>query len=161
MDDIGYDVSSMIHLQCSSPVLIAHTSLNDIKLALTQLVTEGASAIVQFGANLPMARFSDLAENSCLGVFRGQELESGVRFPKFSSESGEIGQWKFPGFRAIFRISGGNFIKPTPDSDSWPKTTYMGIFSCPLGHFLKNVNFLDFPGFPRFRKIYLLLQYSS
>ena len=63
MDDIGYDVSSMIHLQCSSPVLIAHTSLNDIKLALTQLVTEGASAIVQFGANLPMARFSDLAEN--------------------------------------------------------------------------------------------------
>ena len=46
---------------------------------------------------------SDFAENLCLGVFRGQELESGVRFPKFSSESGEIGQWQFPGFS---RISG-------------------------------------------------------
>ena len=31
---------------------------------------------------------SDFAENLCLGVLRGQELESGVRFPKFSSESG-------------------------------------------------------------------------
>ncbi|MAR79720.1 MAG: IgiC [Rhodospirillaceae bacterium] len=62
MDDIGYNVSSMIHLQCSSPVLIAHTSLKDIKLVLSELVSEGASAIIQFGANLPMAKFSDLAE---------------------------------------------------------------------------------------------------
>lgn len=62
MDDIGYKVSSMIHLRCKSPVLIAHTPLSQIQLALTQLVSEGATAIVQFGANLPMARFSYLAE---------------------------------------------------------------------------------------------------
>ena len=62
MDDIGYEVSSMVHLKCKSPVLIAHTPLSQIKLALSQLVSEGATAIIQFGANLPMAKFSHLAE---------------------------------------------------------------------------------------------------
>ena len=63
MDDIGYNVSSMIHLKCKSPVMIAHTPLEDIRTALVQLVSEGATAIIQFGANLPMAKFSHLAEN--------------------------------------------------------------------------------------------------
>lgn len=63
MDDIGYNVSSMIHLRCKSPVLIAHTPLENIKKALIKLVAEGATAIIQFGANLPMAKFSQLAEN--------------------------------------------------------------------------------------------------
>ncbi len=62
MDDIGYSVSSMIHLECKSPVLIAHIPLKDIKLSLQKLVSDGAKAIIQFGANLPMAKFSHLAE---------------------------------------------------------------------------------------------------
>ncbi len=62
MDDIGYKVSSMVHLRCESPVQIAHTPIKSIKSALLQLVAEGATTIIQFGANLPMAKFSDLAE---------------------------------------------------------------------------------------------------
>jgi hypothetical protein len=53
------------------------------------LMKLGPSFIKGGGDNKKM--FSDCAENSCVGVFRGQELESGARFPKFSSESGEIG----------------------------------------------------------------------
>ena len=111
-------------------------------------------------------KFPPISLKICVWGFLGARTSNpGCVFQNFhqkvvKSDNGNFPD--FPGFRAIFRISGENFIKPTPDSDSWPKTTYMGIFSCPLGHFLKkNVNFLDFPGFPRFRKIYLLLQYSS
>ncbi len=62
MDDIGYDVSSMVHLRCGGPVVIAHATRAQLRAGLQQLVDEGADAIVQFGANLPMGKFAAIAE---------------------------------------------------------------------------------------------------
>jgi maleate isomerase len=62
MDDIGYDVSSMVHLKCGGPVVIAHATRTEMREGLQQLVDDGADAIVQFGANLPMGRFAAVAE---------------------------------------------------------------------------------------------------
>jgi maleate isomerase len=62
MDDIGYDVSSMVHLRCGGPVVIAHTTRAELRAGLQQLADDGADAIVQFGANLPMGRFAAVAE---------------------------------------------------------------------------------------------------
>ncbi len=62
MSDIGYEVSSMVHLKCKSPVLIACTPQNQIRSGLLKLIDDGATAIIQFGANLPMAHFAGIAE---------------------------------------------------------------------------------------------------
>lgn len=62
MDDIGYEVSSMVHLRCGGPVVIAHTTRAELRAGLQQLADDGADAIVQFGANLPMGRFAAVAE---------------------------------------------------------------------------------------------------
>ena len=62
MDDIGYDVSSMVHLKCGGPVVIAHATRTELRDGLEKLVDEGADAIIQFGANLPMGRFAAIAE---------------------------------------------------------------------------------------------------
>jgi len=62
MDDIGYAVSGMVHLQCGGPVVIAHTPRSAMRDGLQQLADGGADAIIQFGANLPMGRFAAVAE---------------------------------------------------------------------------------------------------
>ena len=62
MDDIGYQVSGMVHLACGGPVVIAHTPRAALRDGLQQLVDGGADAIIQFGANLPMGRFAAVAE---------------------------------------------------------------------------------------------------
>ena len=62
MDDIGYAVSGMVHLQCRGPVVIAHTPRSAMRDGLQQLADGGADAIIQFGANLPMGRFAAVAE---------------------------------------------------------------------------------------------------
>ena len=62
MDDIGYDVSSMVHLKSGGPVIIAHHTPTELREGLQKLVDDGADAIIQFGANLPMGRFAGVAE---------------------------------------------------------------------------------------------------
>ena len=62
MDDIGYDVSSMVHLKSGGPVVIAHHTPTELREGLQKLVDDGADAIIQFGANLPMGRFAGVAE---------------------------------------------------------------------------------------------------
>ena len=62
MDDIGYAVSGMVHLECGGPVVIAHTPRRALRDGLQALVDGGADAIIQFGANLPMGKFAAVAE---------------------------------------------------------------------------------------------------
>ena len=62
MDEIGYDVSSMVHLKSGGPVVIAHHTPTELREGLQQLVDDGADANIQYGAKLPMGRFACGAE---------------------------------------------------------------------------------------------------
>ena len=60
--DLGFDVKTVLGLKCKSPVLIAHTSEEDLKNAINEVNDDDVDAIVQAGTNLAMARVAAVAE---------------------------------------------------------------------------------------------------
>ena len=50
--EAGYDVKRLKGLKCASPMLIAHTSLDDIRSAYRELDGDDVEALVQVGTNL-------------------------------------------------------------------------------------------------------------
>ncbi len=59
---IGYNLLRTKHLSCKGPVLIAHTTEDQLRSALHEVNGPDVEAIVQFGANLPMAKLAGEAE---------------------------------------------------------------------------------------------------
>lgn len=62
VEELGYDYQRAIHLQAPTPLQISHTPEVDVRRALTELAGEKPRAIIQFGANLSVARLADEAE---------------------------------------------------------------------------------------------------
>lgn len=60
--DLGLEAAKLCHLSCRSPVLIAHTTEAELRAALAEVDGPDVEAIVQFGANLPMAALAAEAE---------------------------------------------------------------------------------------------------
>lgn len=60
--EIGFEPGAMCHLARSSPVDIALTPLTALRDAIRQVDGPDVSAIIQFGANLPMGRLAAAAE---------------------------------------------------------------------------------------------------
>jgi maleate isomerase len=60
--EIGCEVVATRHLSRPGPVAIAHTSIEALRDAILAVDGPGVRAIVQFGANLPMARLAARAE---------------------------------------------------------------------------------------------------
>ncbi|MBM3486051.1 MAG: IgiC [Alphaproteobacteria bacterium] len=60
--EIGYDVVRMKHLCCDSPVNIGHVPEDVLRRSLQEIDGPDVEAIVQFGANLPMAFVAAEAE---------------------------------------------------------------------------------------------------
>ena len=60
--DLGFDVKTVLGLKCKSPVLIAHTSENELRDAIKEVNDDDVDAIVQAGTNLAMARVATVAE---------------------------------------------------------------------------------------------------
>ena len=61
-DDIGYEIVRMKHLSCKSQLLIAHTTAQELRSALREVDGHDIEGIIQFGANLPMAKLAAEAE---------------------------------------------------------------------------------------------------
>jgi len=59
---IGYQVVRTRHLSCTGPVAIARTGEAELRAALQAIDGPDVEAIVQFGANLPMARLAAEAD---------------------------------------------------------------------------------------------------
>jgi maleate isomerase len=59
---IGYRLVGTRHLSCKSPTLIAHVTGDELRQALHAVDGPDVEAIVQFGANLPMAGLAAEAE---------------------------------------------------------------------------------------------------
>jgi maleate isomerase len=59
---IGYRAVRTRHLSCTGPVAIARTSEAELRAALQAVDAPEIEAIIQFGANLPMARLAAEAE---------------------------------------------------------------------------------------------------
>ncbi|MCC7272743.1 MAG: IgiC [Alphaproteobacteria bacterium] len=62
VQELGLEAARLCHLSCRSPVLIAHTTEDELRAALREVDGPDVEAIVQFGANLPMARLAAEAE---------------------------------------------------------------------------------------------------
>lgn len=62
VEAIGFELVASRHLACTQPTLFAHTSEATLREALWAVNTAEVEAIVQFGANLPMARLAAEAE---------------------------------------------------------------------------------------------------
>ena len=62
-EDIGFDVKTVHGLKCKSPVLIAHTSEDELRAAIKEVDGDDVDAIVQAGTNLAMARLAAVAED--------------------------------------------------------------------------------------------------
>ena len=62
MQEIGYEVSGTVHLERPGPVAIGRTPPDALRDGIRRLHAQGATAIVQFGANLPMGRIAASAE---------------------------------------------------------------------------------------------------
>jgi len=60
--ELGLEAVRLRHLSCRSPVLIAHVTEDELRAALAEVDGPEVEAIVQFGANLPMARLAAEAE---------------------------------------------------------------------------------------------------
>ncbi|MGE0725134.1 MAG: IgiC [Alphaproteobacteria bacterium] len=60
--ELGLEPVRLCHLSCRSPVLIAHVTEDELRAALREVDGPDVEAIVQFGANLPMARLAAEAE---------------------------------------------------------------------------------------------------
>jgi maleate isomerase len=63
MTEIGYPVVAMCHLERPGPVAIAQTALDSLRAAIAEVNRPEVTAIVQFGANLPMGRLAAAAES--------------------------------------------------------------------------------------------------
>jgi maleate isomerase len=63
VDAIGFEVVRARHLSCRSPLLIAHTSEQELRQAIQELDGEDLDAIIQFGANQAGAKVAAEAEN--------------------------------------------------------------------------------------------------
>ena len=61
-EETGFDLVRTECLACDSPVNIAHISEDELRDAIRKVDGPDIDAIVQFGANLPMARVADEAE---------------------------------------------------------------------------------------------------
>ena len=61
-EEIGFSVAATRHLSRPSPVEIARTPLAMLRDALVEVNRPEVEAIIQFGANLPMARLAAMAE---------------------------------------------------------------------------------------------------
>jgi maleate isomerase len=62
LGEIGCEVAAAKHLSRSGPADIAKTSLLDLRAAIAEVNRPEVRAIIQFGANLPMARLAASAE---------------------------------------------------------------------------------------------------
>lgn len=62
VQELGYDYQEAIHLRAPSPVQISHVTEDELRRSLTELAAKKPRAIVQFGANLSMARLAGEAE---------------------------------------------------------------------------------------------------
>ncbi|EFC84129.1 hypothetical protein [Parafrankia sp. EUN1f] len=62
VEEIGYGYQQAIHLRAPTPLQISRTPEADVRAALTELAAGRPRAIIQFGANLSMARLADEAE---------------------------------------------------------------------------------------------------
>ncbi|MCS6948821.1 MAG: hypothetical protein NZM12_14525 [Steroidobacteraceae bacterium] len=62
LQEAGFDVRRLIGLKCASPVLIAHTTAEQIVAALKQLDGDDVDALVQVGTNLAAVRVCADAE---------------------------------------------------------------------------------------------------
>ena len=62
LEQAGFEITRLIGLKCQSPVLIAHTTEQQMLEALKQLDGDDVDAIVQVGTNLPMMRIAAQAE---------------------------------------------------------------------------------------------------
>ncbi|MCK9900886.1 IgiC [Parafrankia colletiae] len=62
VEELGYDYRRAIHLRAPTPLQISHIPEADVRTALTDLARDRPRAIIQFGANLSMARLADEAE---------------------------------------------------------------------------------------------------
>jgi maleate isomerase len=60
--ELDCEVTRAVHLECGSPTGIAQTSIATLANALRRIDGPDVDAIVQFGANLPMARLAAEAE---------------------------------------------------------------------------------------------------
>jgi maleate isomerase len=60
--EAGYEITQLIGLKCPSPVLIAHTTAQEIRDALTELNRSDPEVIVQVGTNLPGMEIATEAE---------------------------------------------------------------------------------------------------
>ena len=60
--DAGYEITRLIGLKCPSPIMIAHTTAEQMTDALRELDGDDIDAIVQVGTNLPMMRIAVEAE---------------------------------------------------------------------------------------------------
>ena len=60
--DCGFEVVHLKGLKCASPMLIAHTSEQELRDAIIEVNDPSVDAIVQVGTNLAMARVAGIAE---------------------------------------------------------------------------------------------------
>jgi len=60
--ECGFDVIALKGLKCASPMLIAHTSEEELRQAILEVNQDGVEAIIQCGTNLAMARLAGVAE---------------------------------------------------------------------------------------------------
>jgi len=61
-NDCGYEIVRLKGLKCTSPVLIAHVSTDELREAILEVNGDDVDAVVQVGTNLAMARLADEAE---------------------------------------------------------------------------------------------------
>jgi maleate isomerase len=62
LGEIGCEVAAARHLSRPGPVAIGHTTIEALREAILAVDAPGVRAIVQFGANLPMAKLAARAE---------------------------------------------------------------------------------------------------
>lgn len=60
--DCGFEVVNLKGLKCAGPMLIAHTSEEELRDAIIEVDDPSVDAIVQVGTNLAMARVAGVAE---------------------------------------------------------------------------------------------------
>ncbi len=61
-EEMGYEIVKYRHMQGASPATYSHVSDQDMIAALREIDDPEVECLVQFGANLPMARIADEAE---------------------------------------------------------------------------------------------------
>lgn len=62
VEELGYTYQQAIHLRAPSPVKISHITERELRHSLQELASSRPRAIIQFGANMSMARLAGEAE---------------------------------------------------------------------------------------------------